>query len=428
MALTDYADRYIVDRLCGAERRRQCAGRSADLRRALRIWLDTNAHGRARPHGAGRRERAPLAERGTAGGLRPKRGARLSGPRRARVRDAGAIRAAAAARAAPDGAVVRLGDISRIEIAPEETRRTLPRQRLPTKSASASSANRARTRLKWGMRSRPRWSGSAPSLPEGAHLILTYDSTLFIDRAIQRVGQTLLESTLLVVFVIFLFLGIVARRVHPGRGDPGLFDRRVPGAVDLRVFDQSAHACWRWCWRSGWWSTIPLSCSKMRSGASIRLGEPPLLAAERGTRQVFFAVVATSAVLVAVFVPLLVRRRLCRAACSSSLAVTIAGVVVISAFASLSLSPMMCSKLIKPVKDKHAVDAPRRWLAREACAPPTALRWKRRSNAKPVVFAMFALRVVRRRFHLHPALVGAHAAGRSRHRERLDPGAGRRGL
>ncbi len=79
------------------------------------------------------------------------------------------------------------------------------------------------------------------------------------------------------------------------------------------------------------------------------LGEPPLVAAERGSRQVFFAIVATSAVLVAVFLPLLfvggyVGRLFVE------LAVTIAGVVVISAFAALSLSPMMCSKLIKPVK------------------------------------------------------------------------------
>jgi len=77
------------------------------------------------------------------------------------------------------------------------------------------------------------------------------------------------------------------------------------------------------------------------------LGEPPLVAAERGAKQVFFAIVATSAVLVAVFTPLLFVRGYV-GALFVELAVVIAGVIVISAFCALSLSPMMCSKLVKP--------------------------------------------------------------------------------
>ncbi|MBL8530821.1 MAG: efflux RND transporter permease subunit, partial [Hyphomonadaceae bacterium] len=118
------------------------------------------------------------------------------------------------------------------------------------------------------------------------------------------------------------------------------------------------------------------------------LGEPPLVAAERGARQVFFAIVATSAVLVAVFAPLLfvggyVGRLF------NELAVTIAGVVLISAFCSLSLSPMMCSKLVKPVKSSTR-------LTRFVDGALGALRRSYRAslemvlNAKALVFAVFA--------------------------------------
>jgi len=79
----------------------------------------------------------------------------------------------------------------------------------------------------------------------------------------------------------------------------------------------------------------------------VDLGEPPLLAAVRGTRQVGFAVIATTAVLVAVFIPVAFMEgnngRLFR-----ELAVALAGAVAISAFVALSLTPMMCSRLLKP--------------------------------------------------------------------------------
>jgi multidrug efflux pump len=84
-------------------------------------------------------------------------------------------------------------------------------------------------------------------------------------------------------------------------------------------------------------------------------GEPPLVAAERGARQVFFAVVATTVVLIAVFAPLMVLPgyigRL-----FVELAVAIASAVFFSAVLALSLSPMLSSKLLKPASGEG-------WLA-----------------------------------------------------------------
>src|SRR5690606_12179251 len=77
------------------------------------------------------------------------------------------------------------------------------------------------------------------------------------------------------------------------------------------------------------------------------LGEPSLVAARRGTAQVAFAVIATTAVLVAVFLPVGFMEgnsgRLFR-----ELSVALASAVALSAFVALTLTPMMCSKLVRP--------------------------------------------------------------------------------
>src|SRR5690606_18245935 len=79
----------------------------------------------------------------------------------------------------------------------------------------------------------------------------------------------------------------------------------------------------------------------------VDLGEPRLLAAVRGTRQVAFAVIATTTVLVAVFLPVGFMEgntgRLFR-----ELSVALAGAVALSAFVALTLTPMMSSRLLRP--------------------------------------------------------------------------------
>jgi multidrug efflux pump len=76
-------------------------------------------------------------------------------------------------------------------------------------------------------------------------------------------------------------------------------------------------------------------------------GEPPMVAAERGARQVFFAVVATTIVLLAVFAPLMFLPGYI-GKLFVELAAAIAAAVAFSALLALSLSPMLASKLLKP--------------------------------------------------------------------------------
>ena len=385
MALTDYADRYIVDRLAvlNGVANVQIGG---GYRRALRIWLDTNA----------------LAARGLTvqdveNALRAQNvelpaGYVQSQERDYQVRVARAFETPEQFQRLPltqpgtDGAVIRLGDIARVAIEPEE-RRSLFRGNGAEQVGLGIVRQSRSNALEVAREVKEEIERISPSLPAGTHLVLTYDATLFIDRAIQRVGQTLIESTLLVVFVIFLFLGSWRAAFIPAAVIPVCL---IGAFLIMMVFGFSINLLTLLALVLAIGLVVDDSIVVLENAQRRvdTLGEPPLVASERGSRQVFFAIIATSAVLVAVFMPLLfvggyVGRLFVE------LAVTIAGVVAISAFASLSLSPMMCSKLIKPVKTSTK-------LSRTVDSILDALRRSYRAsleaamNAKPLVFAMFA--------------------------------------
>ncbi|MEX1147218.1 MAG: efflux RND transporter permease subunit, partial [Sphingomonadales bacterium] len=102
----------------------------------------------------------------------------------------------------------------------------------------------------------------------------------------------------------------------------------------------------------------------------IEKGEPPLLAAFKGARQVAMPVVATTLVLISVFVPLAyIQGNVGRV--FTELAAAMGGAVAISSIVALSLTPMMCSKILKPHKGKgrgrnrlmKRVDAAFDWMA-----------------------------------------------------------------
>src|SRR5690606_28786614 len=83
----------------------------------------------------------------------------------------------------------------------------------------------------------------------------------------------------------------------------------------------------------------------------VEMGEPGLLVAFRGTRQVAFAVIATTLVLVAVFLPItLLEGNVGRL--FSEFAMTMTAAILFSSFVALTLSPMLCSKLLSRKEKK----------------------------------------------------------------------------
>lgn len=345
--LTDYADRYIVDRLSVLNGVASVIV-GGGFRRALRIWLDTNALA-ARGLTVQDVENALRAQN-----IELPAGYVQSQERDYQVRVARAFETPEQFQRMPlrgvgasGDVVVRLGDVARIEIAPEETRRLFRgngNEQVGLGIVRQSTSNA----LEVGRVVKAEVERIRRELPQGTNIVLTYDSTLFIERAIERVAAALLESTALVVLVIFLFLGSWRAAFVPAAVIPVCL---IGAFLIMSMFGFSINLLTLLALVLAIGLVVDDSIVVLENAQRRvdTLGEPPLIAAERGTRQVFFAIVATSAVLVAVFAPLLFVGGYV-GALFVELAVTIAGVVVISAFASLTLSPMMCSKLIKPVK------------------------------------------------------------------------------
>ena len=339
--LTDYADRYLVDKfsvLNGVARVRIGGGQSY----AMRIWLDRKAMA-ARKLVVSDIENALRAEN-----LELPAGSIESSERNFTVRVKRTFRTAAEferlvlARSS-DGYLVRIGDIARVERGSEEDR-TFFRGNGEAmvgigiiKQSTANTIDVAR-----GAKAEMRRLN--PSLPEGMEIKQSYDTSVFVEGAIKEVYKTLLIAIGLVILVIYLFLGSVRATVVPAVSVPVSI---IASFIVLNALGFSVNLLTL--------LALVLAIGLVVDDAIVVLeniyrriedkGESPLVAAFKGTRQVGFAVIATSLVLVAVFVPIAFLQgdvgRL-----FSEFALTMAAAVCFSSIVALSLSPMLASKIL----------------------------------------------------------------------------------
>jgi len=182
------------------------------------------------------------------------------------------------------------------------------------------------------------------SLPVGTTITNSYDSSVFIQGSIDEVYDTLIIAMLMVILVIFLFLGNVRATFIPAVTVPVAL---IGSMMALSWFGFSINLLTL--------LALVLAIGLVVDDAIVVLeniyrrienGQTPLMAAFEGGREVAFAVIATTLVLVAVFVPLIflsgnVGRLF------TEFAIAIAAAVVFSSLTALSLTPMMCSKLLK---------------------------------------------------------------------------------
>ncbi|MBX3697212.1 MAG: efflux RND transporter permease subunit [Dokdonella sp.] len=383
LELSDYAERYVTDRLSAIEGvARVYVG--GGQRYAMRIWLDREAlaaRGLAVSdvEAALRRENVELP----AGRIESKsRDFTLRVQRNYAKADDFAKLALAKG---SDGYVVRLGDVAKIERAAEERRSYLRSNGQPNvglgivKTSTANSLDVARA-------ARAEAERVQKTLPEGTEIFVAYDSTLFIESAVERVYATLIEGGVLVVLVIFLFLGSARSALIPAVTVPVCL---ISAFIGLYAFGYSINLLTL--------LALVLCIGLVVDDAIVvleniqrraDLGEPALVAAKRGARQVAFAVIATTAVLVSVFLPIGFMEgntgRLFR-----ELSVTLATAVALSAFVALTLTPMMASKLVRPHREKRGFNA----FIHDRLERLTA-RYRSlvtRSSGKPLLFGLVML-------------------------------------
>jgi multidrug efflux pump len=251
---------------------------------------------------------------------------------------------------------VRLGEVANVEVASRETNRIFRTNGALTTGFGIIKASTANSvEVLDGVKNEVAQVNE--ELPEGMELITSGDESLYIRAAIEEIYWTIGITTVLVGFVIFVFLGSLRATFIPLVTIPVCL---IATFSVLAVFGYSINLVTL--------LALALSIGLVVDDAIVVLenahrriedGEAPLLAAFNGTRQVAFAVIATTVVLVSVFAPVaFLRDSIGRV--FAELAVTIAAAVIFSAVLALSLSPMMCSKLlrssVKESKLTHTLD------------------------------------------------------------------------
>lgn len=242
-----------------------------------------------------------------------------------------------------NGQTIRIGDVARVEQAPQDERTSVRyngREAISLGVIRQSTANPLD--LSAGVQEMlPR---IVADLPEGVRVEVANDNSIFIDRSIKAVYTTIAEAAVLVALVIFVFLRTLRASIIP-----------------LVTIPVSLIGCFALMALFGFSiNTLTLLALVLAIGLvvddsivvleniyrHIEEGMKPFEAAIKGAREIGFAVVAMTLTLAAVYAPLaFTPGRTGRLFAEFALA--LAGAVVVSGFVALTLSPMMCSKLLK---------------------------------------------------------------------------------
>ncbi|KAF7768743.1 multidrug efflux pump [Pseudoalteromonas citrea] len=197
------------------------------------------------------------------------------------------------------------------------------------------------------------------NLPEGTTIQDSYDSSIFIRESITEVYRTLAIAMALVVAVIFLFLGTIRATLIPAITVPVAL---IATFMFLLAMGYSINLLTLLALVLAIGLVVDDAIVMLENiHRRIELGEPPLLAAYRGAKEVGFAIIATTLVLISVFVPLVfMDGRI--GALFTEFAMAVSAAVLFSSITALTLAPALCSKVLKPSTSNNKFS---QWMDRQ---------------------------------------------------------------
>jgi multidrug efflux pump len=340
LELSDYADRYVADRLktlpgvasviIGGERRY-----------AMRLWIDRD---RLAAYG--------LTPADVENGLRKQNVEIPSGRIESSQREFTVLTEADLRTPAQfddmiltesRGYPVRLRDVGQARLGALDERSVLRSNGNPAVGLGLVKQSTANT-LSVASAGKAELARLQGTLPEGMTLSVAFDSSIFIERSIEGVYRTMIEAVLLVMMVIFIFLRSIRATLIPFVTIPvslvgAFFFLYLMGfsvnvltllglvlAIGLVVDDAIV---------------VLENCHR-----HVEMGKDPHEASIDGSKEIAFAVVAMSLTLAAVFAPLgFMTGNTGRL--FTEFALTVAAAVAVSGFVALTLTPMMCSRILK---------------------------------------------------------------------------------
>lgn len=339
--LTDYAERYLVDQystLDGVARVRVGGG----LNYAIRIWLDRQELA-ARNLSVTDIENALRSEN-----VELPAGSLESDQRLFKARVERNFKTPSAFNRlvigeGEDGYLIRLGDVARVELGVVEDRNIFRGNEVPMvgigviKQSTANTIDVAHAVIDLTEKVNK-------NLPDTMHIYQSYNSAVFIEASIREVFNSLFIAVGCVVLVIYLFLGKIRAMLIPAVTVPVSL---IATFIVMYVLGFSVNLLTL--------LALVLAIGMVVDDAIVMLenivrrmqeyGESPLIASYNGARQVGFAVISTTLVLMAVFIPItFLEGDLGRL--FTEFALTIAAAVGFSSFVALSLCPMLASKVL----------------------------------------------------------------------------------
>jgi multidrug efflux pump len=242
-----------------------------------------------------------------------------------------------------DGYLVKMRDVARVELGAEDDRRT---SRFNGRSAISVGVVKQATAnpLDVSHGVREVMPELRKNLPEGMDVEEGYDSSIFIERSISSVFHTIAEAILLVVLVIFFFLRSVRASIIPIVTIPVslITTFAIMLAMGFTINTLTLLA-------------MVLAIGLVVDDAIVMLeniyrhiehGMRPVPAALKGSAEIGFAIVAMTITLAAVYAPIAFAQGR-TGKLFLEFALSLAGAVLVSGFVALTLTPMMCSKLLK---------------------------------------------------------------------------------
>jgi len=240
--------------------------------------------------------------------------------------------------------LVKLKDVARVELGPEDDRSIFRYNGSPAVAIGVVRQSKANL-IDVARNIREALPSIQQTLPPGVKLQTAWDGSVFVTHSINDARLTLLIAAILVVLIIFVFLRNVRATIIPGLAIPAsivaTFAIMYFLGFSINNFTLLA---------------LTIAIGIVVDDAIIvlenafrhqeELHEAPELAATNGTNEIGFAVIATTIALVAVFTPLGFLRGTA-GRLLSEFGIAVAGAVVISGFVALTLTPMLCAKILR---------------------------------------------------------------------------------
>jgi multidrug efflux pump len=246
--------------------------------------------------------------------------------------------------AASNGQVVKLGDVAKVELGAEDDRSIFRFNGRPAVGLSVVRQSKSNM-VEVADAVREALPEIEAALPPGVTATLGYDQSIYVKRSIREAEETLIIAAGLVVLIIFLFLRNVRATIIPGLAIPAsiVATFAVMAAFDFSINNLTLLA-------------LTLAIGIVVDDAIIvlenayrhqeELNESPEDAAILGTREIAFAVIATTISLVAVFTPLAFLKG-STGRLFNEFGIAVAAAVAISGFVALTLTPMLCAKILR---------------------------------------------------------------------------------